>query len=276
MGSKAKLYVVSTPIGNLNEMTPRAIEVLKSVFLIGCEDTRVTMKLCQHFEIDKPLVSCHEHNEHLVVDKFLSALDEGHDVAIVSDAGYPGISDPGSFIIQKTIDAGYDINVISGPCAIINALVGSGLDTTHFYFHGFLSVKTSDCKKDLELLKEKHETIIFYEAPHRITDTLEVIKDVFGNRKAVICRELTKIHEEFVRGQISDLIEQSNARVLKGEMVLVVEGAPKQERPTLTSYEIIENVNRLIDGGMSTKDAIKSVAEQFDIGKNEVYRIFHQ
>ena len=197
MKSNTILYVVSTPIGNLQEMTPRAIEVLKNVAFIACEDTRNTRKLCSHFGIDTPLVSCHEHNEMFESDKILSALEDGRNVALASDAGYPGISDPGSIVIKKAIENGFKIEVISGPCALINALVGSGLQSDHFYFHGFLSSKNGERKKELEDLCTKKETMIFYEAPHRIIDTLESMLKILGNRKICIARELTKKFEEF-------------------------------------------------------------------------------
>ncbi len=189
------LYVVATPIGNLKEMTPRAIEVLNFVDLIACEDTRVTRNLCQHFNIDKPLISSHEHNEFITCFKIIEEILTGKNVALLSDAGYPGISDPGQVVIQKAIDNDIKIEVISGPCAIINALVGSGLPTEHFYFHGFLRSKSGDRKKELLQLATKEETLIFYESPHRISDTINDLKAIFGEgRRACICRELTKLY----------------------------------------------------------------------------------
>lgn len=270
-----KLYVVSTPIGNLSEFTPRAIEVLKSVDFIACEDTRVTRKLCNLFEIDKPLFSCHEHNEFTVHQKIIKAIKDGKVVALVSDAGYPGISDPGSILIRKCIENSIDIEVISGPCALINALVSSGLDTTHFYYYGFLPSKKSERKKELKLLALREETMIFYEAPHRIVDTLEDMLDSFGERQISLSRELTKKHEQHIRGTISDVLSKLNEDNTRGEMVLCVSGHIKEEI-TVSDIDIIESIDKLISQGVSAKDAIKSVAEKYSLGKNEVYKLYHQ
>lgn len=273
---KNNLYVVATPIGNLSEMTPRAIETLQNVVAIFCEDTRETRKLCHHFSISKPLFSSHQHNERLNVDKILNLLATQGDVALVSDAGYPGISDPGGLIIERVIEAEYDVIVISGPSAILNALVGSGLDSSHFYFHGFLASKRGDRKKELDALKRKEETLIFYEAPHRVEDTLEDMMEVLGERKMALCRELTKKFEEYIRGTIPEVRKELAAKEARGEIVLVVAGAPKEEVVTLSNMEIIARVNALVQEGKTTKDAIKEVSEAFSIGKNEIYRIFHQ
>lgn len=270
-----KLYVVSTPIGNLSEISPRALEVLNSVDVIACEDTRVTKKLCLHFGIEKPLISCHEHNEFLIHNKIVEQILDGKKVALVSDAGYPGISDPGSILIKKCIENTVEIEVISGPCALINALVSSGLDTTHFYYFGFLSSKRSLRKKELKALNEKEETMIFYEAPHRIVDTLEDMVEIFGNRQISLSRELTKKHEQHLRGTISDVLERLNEENTRGEMVLVVEGM-KREEIKISDIDVIRSVNKLIESGITAKDAIKQVAEKYSLGKNEVYKLYHQ
>ena len=273
----AKLYVVATPIGNLSEMSPRAIEVLNNVAFIASEDTRNTKRLCQHFNIPTPLVSCHEHNERNEVKKIIEALEDNRDVALVSDAGFPAISDPGQLVIAKVIDAGFKVEVISGPCALINALVGSGLPTNHFYFHGFLSHKASDKRKELDELKDKTETLIFYESPHRINDTLDQLIKAFGPRRACIARELTKKFEEFIRLTLPELRDELIKRgEIKGEMVIIVEGAKKVEQPTIGSFDVIGEVNKYIEQGLSTKDAIKKVAEDYKVSKNEVYQLFHQ
>ncbi len=271
-----KLYVVATPIGNLNELTPRAVFILSNVDYICAEDTRNTLKLCTHFNIKTPLVSCHEYNEFEQSDKIILDILHGKKVALTSDAGYPGISDPGNILIRKAAENNIEIEVISGPCALINGLVGSGLDTTHFYFYGFLSNKHNDRIKELKSLKDRKETIIFYEAPHRIQDTLIDIKDTFGNRYACIAKELTKLHEKYLRGDVESLINLSLKEDIKGEIVLIVEGNHEENIVSLSNVEIIDEVNKLVDKGMSTKDAIKEVAKNFDINKNEVYRIFHQ
>lgn len=274
---KAILYVVATPIGNLAELSPRAIEVLKSVSFIASEDTRNTKKLCQHFSINTPLVSCHEHNETVEVKKIIEALEDGRNVALVSDAGFPAISDPGQIVVAKVIDAGFKVEVISGPCALINALVGSGLPTNHFYFHGFLSHKVSEKRKELDNLVERKETLIFYESPHRITDTLDLLIKYFGPRQACVARELTKKFEEYIRGTLEEIRNEFLKRgEIKGEMVIIVSGNPNDERPTLTSFDVIGEVNKLIEQGLTTRDAIKKVAEIYKVSKNEVYQLFHQ
>ncbi|MFA6738976.1 MAG: 16S rRNA (cytidine(1402)-2'-O)-methyltransferase, partial [Bacilli bacterium] len=248
---KGILYVVATPIGNLSEMTPRAIDTLRQVSLIACEDTRETMKLTSHFDIATPLMSCHEHNERSVVLKLVERLDQGDDVAIVSDAGYPGISDPGAHVIHTCIRHGIQVVVISGACALINALVGSGLDTDHFYFHGFLPVKQGDRRKALAELSSRPETIIFYEAPHRIEDTLLDLQTEFGNRNACVCRELTKKFETYHRGTLEQLQLLLFANPPRGELVLIVEGKAREPRVTLSNVEIMRSVQELIDQGMT-------------------------
>ena len=266
----AKIYIVATPIGNLNDITNRALETLSSADVIACEDTRVTLKLLTHFNISKPLISCHEHNEFNVFGHIISLVEEGKKVAMVSDAGYPGISDPGSILIKNCINHNIDVEVVSGPCAIINALVGSGLDTTHFYFHGFLPSKSSDRKKELMTLKDKQETMIFYEAPHRINDTLTEMLAIFGDRYACVCRELTKKHEEYMRAMLSELA----IKEYRGECVVVVSGKEKEE-VVVTSIEIIQKVNEYISQGLSKKDAIKETSTSLNVAKNEVYKIYH-
>jgi 16S rRNA (cytidine1402-2'-O)-methyltransferase len=250
-----KLYVVSTPIGNLSEFTPRAIEVLKSVDFIACEDTRVTRKLCNLFEIDKPLFSCHEHNEFTVHQKIIEAIKDGKVVALVSDAGYPGISDPGSILIRKCIENSIDIEVISGPCALINALVSSGLDTTHFYYYGFLPSKKSERKKELKLLATREETMIFYEAPHRIVDTLEDMLDSFGERQISLSRELTKKHEQHIRGTISDVLSKLNEdelRFFKKQLLIAFFNFDSQEQTMLSTLN--DNVIKLCDNILKEKE----------------------
>lgn len=273
---KGCLYVVATPIGNLSEMTPRAIDTLRMVTLIACEDTRETMRLMSHFEISTPLTSCHEHNERSAVDKIIARLEQGDDVALVSDAGYPGISDPGAHVIHTCLRHEIQVVVISGACALINALVGSGLDTEHFYFHGFLPVKQGDRRKAIAELAGRHETMIFYEAPHRIEETLEDMQLELGNRNACLCRELTKKFETYYRATLEELHLLTFTTPLKGEMVLVVEGKSKEPRVTLSNMEIMHSVQELTEQGMSTKDAIRETATRYGLSKNEVYRVVHQ
>lgn len=266
---KQILYLVATPIGNLSELSSRAQEILANVSAVGCEDTRVTSILLTHFGIKQNLISCHEHNEEQASLKLLQYLGEGKNIAYVSDAGYPGISDPGERLAKKALELGYKVSVVSGPSALLSALLASGLDTTHFYFHGFLNSKHSQRLKELETLKDKTETMIFYEAPHRIKDTLEDLLKVFGNRKATLARELTKRYEEYIRMDLKSLLELDDD-TLKGEMVLVIAGATPSVSNDLS--EAISYAKSLIQNGEKTKDAAKKVQEKFKISKNIIYQ----
>lgn len=265
------LYIVATPIGNLQEMSPRAIEVLNSVAIIGCEDTRNSRQLFEHFQIKKPLYSCHEHNEEVSSNYLLNYLKEGHDVAYVSDAGYPGISDPGHRLIVNALDANYKVSVISGSNALLNALIGSGLESDHFYFHGFLPSKKTLRIKELEELSSKKETMIFYESPHRIIETLKDMLSVLGNRKCCIARELTKKFEEYIRSDLESLVSLSKDD-LKGEMVLVIEGS-KKPKIVLDDNMILTTYQNYLSQGMSSKDAIKEISESLNVNKNYVYKL---
>ena len=262
------LYIVATPIGNLKEMTPRALEILNMVDFIACEDTRHSGLLLNHFSIKKPLIACHEHNELEASEKILALLQSGKMVAYVSDAGYPGISDPGERLIAKVIEQDIDVSVISGSNAMLLALIGSGLPTEHFYFHGFLPSKSSARKQQLQLLYSKPETLIFYESPHRISDTLNDLYTVLGNRRAVIARELTKLHEEYIRGSLTEL-KEIDAKSLLGEMVLIVEGNLIQETVSLKDLEAeIQSLSI----SMSKKDVANAISEKYHLKKNDVYR----
>ncbi len=261
------LYLIPTPIGNLEEMNPRAINILKSVLAIGCEDTRVSKQLLANFGISNKLISCHEHNEEMASEELLKYLETGN-IAYVSDAGYPGISDPGHRLVVKALENGFKVSVISGPNAMLNALVGSGLDTSHFYFHGFLASKQSARLKELEDLKHKKETMVFYESPHRITDTLLDLKDVLGNRKACIARELTKRFEEFIREDLNTLASL-DANTLKGEMVIVVDGEKEDKQINLDV--VLSYAKELIKNGVNTKLAAKLASEKYNVSKNVIY-----
>ena len=270
------LYIVATPIGNLNELTPRAKFILENVDLIACEDTRVTIKLLSHFNISKTLVSCHKFNENNASSKLIEEIKEGKSVAMVSDAGYPGVSDPGGILIKNAIDNNVLVRVISGPSAGINALIGSGLPTDHFYFHGFLQIKNRDRKIELESLALREETIILYEAPHHFLDTMEDLMKFFGNdRRCCIARELTKLHEEFYRGTLLEAYNHFKDGI-KVEIVIVIDKFEKEEAFVEISNELlISEVNRVMEAGSSCKDAIKIVADKYNLQKNEVYRIYH-
>ena len=272
--NKPLLYLVATPIGNLSEMSPRALETLQNADIIACEDTRVTGKLLKFFNISKPLVSLREHNEVSEASKLITRILAGEKVAYASDAGYPCISDPGAKLVQLALQNGINVSTISGPNAGLNALVASGLDTSHFYFHGFLNSKESVARNEIQEMIRRKETIILYEAPHRISKTLNLLFEILGNRQACIARELTKQHEEFIRGPLSDLVEIDPA-TLKGEMVLVIEGRKDEIKPDLNNDDIYQMVKNFVGMGMSTKDAIKRVSEITQVSKNQVYKIYH-
>ena len=268
------LYLVATPIGNLQEVSPRTIEVLSSVDLVACEDTRVTGKLLSLLGIKKDLISLREHNEVSVSNELIEKIKNGVKVAYVSDAGYPCISDPGSKLVKICLENEINVAPISGPNAALNALVASGLCEDHFYFHGFLNAKESVKLDELRELAFRKETLIFYEAPHRIKKTLEALYEIFGDRKACLARELTKKHEEFIRMGLKNMSE-IDPETLKGEMVIVVEGSTGEEKPIISNTDIVNMVKSMVENGMTTKDAIKKVSEMTKINKNTIYKVYH-
>jgi 16S rRNA (cytidine1402-2'-O)-methyltransferase len=270
-----KLYLVATPIGNLEEITSRATKTLAAVDLVACEDTRVSGKLIKHLGLEKPLIACHEHNEFTVSKQLVEKLLQGQSIAYVSDAGYPGISDPGQRLVQAALLEDIQVIVISGPSAVFNALVASGLDTTRFYFHGFLRQKEAARLDEIKDLYRRPETLIFYEAPHRIDTTLRNLLDVLGNRKACIARELTKIHEEYIEGTLQELTE-IDPTTLKGEMVVMVEGNKDEFGIKLSEEEIRKLVDSMTATGISMKDAIRQVSEMTKMAKNYIYKVVHQ
>jgi len=262
------LYICPTPIGNLDDITIRTLQVLKQVDLIAAEDTRHTLKLLNHYDIKKPLTSYHEHNTREKGDVLIKELKDGKNIALVSDAGMPGISDPGHDIIKLCIKENIQVIGLPGPSASLLALVISGLNTEKFVFEGFLPSKKGDRKKALEKLKEEKRTIIFYESPHRIKDSVFDIFSVFGNRKASLSRELTKHYEETLRGDLEYLNLVLEERDLKGEMILVIEGSEE----IIVEYDIEKELNYFINLGLSSKDAIKAVVDKTGLNKNEVYK----
>lgn len=268
------LYLVATPIGNIQEVSPRTIDVLSNVDLIACEDTRVTGKLLQLLGISKNLVSVREHNEVSLSQEVVKKILKGTKVAYMSDAGYPCISDPGSRLVKICLENGINVTSISGPNAGINALVASGLCGDHFYFHGFLSAKETERREELEKLASRQETLIFYEAPHRIQKTLVSLYEIFGNRKACLARELTKKHEEYIRLNLKEL-SQLDPETLKGEMVIVVDGAKNEAKPHISDEDVIKMIRTFIESGMTAKDAIKKVSELTKLNKNYVYNLYH-
>ncbi|MCI5774246.1 MAG: 16S rRNA (cytidine(1402)-2'-O)-methyltransferase [Erysipelotrichaceae bacterium] len=260
------LYLVPTPIGNLQEMTPRSIDILKTVDYIACEDTRTSKPLLQHFGITTKTLAYHNFNEEQSCKGIIKLLAEGHDIALISDAGYPLISDPGQVLVNEVSKQGYNVTPLSGCNAMLNALVASGLIVQPFTFIGFLDSSTSQREKQLMQYREWPMTMIFYEAPHRINKTLDSMLKVLGDRKCCLARELTKKHEEFIRGQLSELVTLEG---LKGEMVIVVEG--KQEDKQIDDEKIIAMLEEAIAKGSSKKDAIKAISTQLAISKNYVY-----
>lgn len=269
--NKPSLYVVPTPIGNLEDITLRAISTLKEVDIIFAEDTRVTKQLLNHLGINKQLVSSHLYNENGNCRKEIEYLKEGKNIAIVSDRGTPVISDPGNILVKEAINNNYNVICLPGPTALIPALVSSGLFEGPFTFYGFLNSKEFKRKKELETLKDHKYTLIFYEAPHRIKKTLENIKQIFGNRKASIAREISKKYEEIIRGNIEYLINQTNG--IKGEIVLIIEG--NKEEKDFTDLTILDHINLYLKEGKTSKEAIKQVAIDRNIPKSKVYKEYH-
>ena len=268
------LYLVATPIGNLDEITYRALHILKTVDYIAAEDTRNTIRLLNHFQISTKLISHHEHNIQQSIPKLIHLLEEGHNIALVSDAGYPAISDPGYELVLKAIEQDINVVPISGCNACLDALVVSGIAPQPFMFYGFLDHSDKKKRKELEQLKKYKETIVFYESPHRIKKTLLLMLEILGDRHIALCRELTKKHEEIIRGSISEIIAVTDE--LKGEMVIVVEGSHEETvEETVFSTTIKEDVDHFIEKGMSTKDAIKEVAKIRNLNKNAVYKEYH-
>lgn len=268
--NNGKLYVVATPIGNLEDITLRALKVLKEVDIIAAEDTRHTLKLLNHFEISKPLISCHRHNENNKSSELIGKLKSGKNIAIVSDAGTPGISDPGEEVIKQCIENNITVIPIPGACAMINALICSGLDTDSFYFLGFLPLNKKLRKNKLKQIEESQNTIILYEAPHKLKSTLIDLKDIIGNRKIVLARELTKIHEEFIRRDIDELI--NIAENIKGEIVIIIEGNKEiKNNNKLNELTLEEHYKFYEDQGYSKKDIIKKISKDRNVSKNEIY-----
>ncbi|MBS4179751.1 16S rRNA (cytidine(1402)-2'-O)-methyltransferase [Lederbergia citrea] len=277
---KGILYLVPTPIGNLEDMTFRAIRIMKEANVIAAEDTRNTKKICNYFEINTPLISYHEHNKELGGRELLRRLEKGETVALVSDAGMPCISDPGYEITVEAIEAGITVVPLPGANAALTALIASGIKPQPFYFYGFLSRGKKEKKSELEILKKQSGTIIFYEAPHRLKDTLKWMHEILGNRKIVLCRELTKKFEEFLRGTIQEALEWSENVEVRGEFCLIIEeGETIQEEDDELwwhSMDLKEHVLHYIDEqGLSSKEAIKLTAKDRSVSKREVYQAYH-
>ena len=269
-----KLYVCATPIGNLEDITYRTLRVLNEVDLIAAEDTRHSIKLLNHFEISKPLTSYHEHNKDSKGGYLINKLLEGENIALISDAGMPGISDPGEEVIKQAIENNIEIEVLPGATASITALVGSGLETAKFAFEGFLDRDKKRRREQLEEIKHEKRTIILYESPHRLKDTLKDMLKILGNRSISINRELTKKYQEIIRNDIQGCIDIFNEREVKGEFVLIVEGF-KGEIEQVCEYDHLNErdyVQKLIEEGITKKDAIKIVCKERKLKKDVVYK----
>lgn len=280
--AKGILYLVATPIGNLDDMTVRCLETLRLVDVIACEDTRQTRKLLNHFQIEKRTVSYHEHNKEASGQGLLQWLEEGKRIALVSDAGLPAISDPGAELVRDATEAGFPVVAVPGANAGLTALIASGLPTDRFVFCGFLGRENKERRQELERLKHYPETLIFYEAPHRIGKTLNAIREAWGNRRAVLARELTKRYEEFIRGTLDELLEWLEAGEPRGEFCLIVEGytgstaAAAAEVAWWQDRSLVEHVDHYVEQGLNKKDAIKKAAEDRGVSKRDVYNEYHR
>lgn len=266
------LYLIPTPIGNLDDITIRSLELLKQVDILLCEDTRETSKLLKKYDISKTLVSCHEHNEDKIKYKVVNYLEEGKVLGLVTDQGSPIISDPGYKVVKEVIKSGYNVVGLPGATAFVPALISSGLSPSKFLFYGFLNSKNTKQKKELNKLKRFPYTIIFYESPYRIENTLKNMLDIFGNRKICIEREISKLYEEIYRGTISEVLEEIKVGI-KGEIVIVLEG--NMELKDYSNLSIVEHVKLYIDDDVSEKEAIKIVSKERNIPKSEVYKEYH-
>ena len=275
--ANGKLYLVPTPIGNLKDITLRALEVLRECDIIAAEDTRQTLKLLNHFEIRKPLVSYHKYNEQGKSCDIIAKIKEGSRVALVTDAGTPGISDPGAVIVKKCIEENISFEVLPGATAITTALVYSGLDTTRFLFRGFISRDSKERNQLIEDIKNVQDSIIIYESPYRLISTLSLLYENLGNRKIAVCRELTKLHEQIVRGDILHVINYFKENGVKGEIVIVISGKTqeeiRQEKENMwNSLSIEDHLRKVISEGNSKKDAIKIVCKERGLSKKDVYK----
>lgn len=266
------LYLIPTPIGNLDDITVRSLNTLKTVDAILCEDTRDTGLLLSHYDIKKRLISCHEYNEDKIIDNVVSMLEEGLNVGLVTDQGTPIISDPGYIVSRGVIQAGYNVISLPGATAFVPALTSSGIEPSPFLFYGFLNSKSSKQKTELKNLSNLKYTIVFYESVHRMKETLTNMLEIFGDRKIAVCRELSKIHEEIVRNNISNIIPLVDT--MKGEFVIVVEG--NKELVDFSNLNVVEHVKMYVEDGISEMEAIKKVAKERGVAKSVIYSEYHK
>ncbi|MGP1413773.1 MAG: 16S rRNA (cytidine(1402)-2'-O)-methyltransferase [Bacillales bacterium] len=270
---KGNLYLIPSPIGNLKEVSQRIIETINSIDYIACEDTRNTCKLLHLLNLDKKCISCHEHNEKEVSIKIIDDLLKGKNIGYLSDAGYPAISDPGCLLVKEAIKHNVKIIPLSGPSAFLNALVSSGLDTTHFYFYGFLQSKESNRINEIKKLSKFEDTIIFYESPHRVSKTLKNLYDILGDRNIVIARELTKIHEEFIRTTLKEITELKPEII--GEIVIIIDGYKEKNNKDIDENYIIDLIKILKAKNLSNRDISISISTILKINKNNVNKILN-
>lgn len=269
---RGKLYVVGTPIGNLGDLSPRGVETLEKVDFIAAEDTRVTMKLLNHFGIKKEMVSYFEHNKRERGEIICSRIANGESCAIVTDAGMPAISDPGQDLVALCYDMGIEVESVPGPTAFATALAISGMDSGRFTFEGFLSVSKKSRREHLEEIKDEKRTLIFYEAPHKLSNTLDDLYNVLGDRQIAIVREITKVHEQVIKTTLAQARELYGNNSLKGEMVLIIEGKKQEQQAQLTLDDAVIQAKKLVEGGMSVNNAAKEIASQTPFKKGDIYR----
>ncbi len=270
---KPTLYLVATPIGNLSEMTPRAVEILKSVNVIACEDTRTSGQMLKHFDIHNRLISYQNFNEESSTHGIIGMLAQGQNIALISDAGYPLINDPGQRVVSEASALGYNVVPVSGSSAVLNALVASGLVAQPFLFVGFLPQSDTERRRRLKEFANYPMTLIFYESPHRITRCLKSCLEILGDRRCVLAREMTKLHEEFIRGTVKEILEVSEE--LKGEMVIVMDGNKDDYRKDVDYSALINMVHERVASGMARSEAVREVASSAGISRNRLYDLFH-
>jgi 16S rRNA (cytidine1402-2'-O)-methyltransferase len=265
------LYIVATPIGNLEDITLRAIRTLKEADVIAAEDTRHTQVLLRHFAINTPLTSFHEHNERAKTARLVTRLERGESIALVSDAGTPAISDPGYRLVVAAIGAGIRVIPIAGPSALIAALSAAGLPTDGFDFRGFLPARKQERRSRLQELRDGRYTMVFYETPHRLQESLDDVREILGDRRMVLAREVTKLHEEFLRGRISEVIGEVSRREIRGEMTLVIEGC--SDSNAASEEALVDEIDKLKAEGMRIKEIAEIIGEKYGYSKREIYRL---
>jgi 16S rRNA (cytidine1402-2'-O)-methyltransferase len=265
------LYIVATPIGNLEDITLRAIRTLKEADVIAAEDTRHTQVLLKHFAINTPLTSFHEHNERAKTAQLVTRLERGESIALVSDAGTPAISDPGYRLVVAAIGAGIRVIPIAGPSALIAALSAAGLPTDGFDFRGFLPARKQERRSKLQELRDGRYTMVFYETPHRLQESLDDVREILGDRRMVLAREVTKLHEEFLRGRISEVIGEVSRREIRGEMTLVIEGC--SDSNAASEEALVDEIDKLKGEGMRIKEIAEIIGEKYGYSKREIYRL---